>query len=160
LGVLVFAVAPGVAGQAAPSSGVAKQSDAIVGAYRKIIVLMDGAGALDPGVKERAATAGRILFQENQERLATLEEELEAAVSKGNVDPANEFLDRLERNPEYRDGDKLASRDLLEGLAATVDKSDVLLTVRIGEDLHALGRIQLMYQREIGEIWERYKRAE
>jgi hypothetical protein len=53
-GALVFAFAPGVAGQATPSTEIAKKADAIVGAYRTIIVLLDGAGALDPGVKERA----------------------------------------------------------------------------------------------------------
>ncbi len=152
LGVMVLAAPPAVAGQTPSRSGIAQQSDAIVNAYRKIIVLMDGAQALDPGVRGGAATAGRILFEENQQRLVALEEQLETAIAKGNVDPANEFLEWLESNPGYRDGDKLAFRDLLEGLAATVDKSQVLLTARIGEDLDALGRIQALYQKEIGEI--------
>ena len=104
--------APALA-QPAKEPGIAKQADEIVANYRKIIVLMDGEGTLDPGVRERVSTLGKILFQQNQERLSTLEEQLLATISKGSTALAEEFLGRLETHPEYRDADKLAFRDLL-----------------------------------------------
>ena len=159
-------------GQAGASSGIAKDSDAIVANYRKIIVLMNGAGALDPGVKERAATAGRVLFEQNQERLTALEALITKALADGQTAPTEEFLGRVENYAEYRDADKLAFRDLLEGLAAAPETAaNAKLQGRIRDDLAALEKIQALYQKEIGEIlgnlqtrgmvvhreaWERY----
>jgi len=159
-------------GQANAASTLAKDTDAIVANYRKIIVLMNGAGALDPGVRERASTAGKILFQQNQERLAALEEQITQALADGRTAPAEEFLERVESHPDYRDADKLAFRDLLEGLAAAKETTtNAKLLGRIRDDLAALEQIQALYQKEIGEIlgnlqtrgmvvhreaWERY----
>jgi peptidoglycan/xylan/chitin deacetylase (PgdA/CDA1 family)/TolA-binding protein len=159
-------------GQAGANSPLAKDSDAIVANYRKIIVLMNGAGALDPGVKERAATAGRVLFEQNQERLTALEALLTKALDNGQTAPAEEFLSRVENHAGYRDADKLAFRDLLEGLAAAPETAaKAKLQGRIRDDLAVLAQIQALYQKEIGEIlgnlqmrgmvvhreaWERY----
>ncbi len=133
-------------------NGIAKHADSVVANYRKIIVLMDGAGALDPGVRDRASTAGKILFQENQDRLSALEHLLVAPLSGGNTAPAEEFLRRLENNHEYRDADKLAFKDVLEDLSAAISANDEQLIIRIREDQSALGQIQVLYQREIGDI--------
>ena len=159
-------------GQAKASSALAKDTDEIVANYRKIIVLMNGAGALDPGVRERVSTAGKILFQQNQERLAALEEQITQSLAGGRTAPAEEFLSRVENYPEYRDADKLAFRDTLEGLAAAKETAaNAKLLARIRDDLAALEQIQTLYQKEIGEIlgnlqtrgmvvhreaWERY----
>ena len=138
--------------QTPASASIAKQADTVVSNYRKIIVLMDGAGALDPGVRDRASTAGRILFQDNQERLSALEEQLIPPLSGGNTVPAEEFLDRLENNPEYRDADKLAFKDTLEDLSAAVGTNNETLATKIREDQSALAQIQVLYQKEIGDI--------
>jgi len=172
-GVAFLLLACGTArGQANASSVLAKDTDAIVANCRKIIVLMNGAGALDPGVKERASTAGKILFQQNQERLAALEEQITQALADGRTAPAEEFLERVENHPDYRDADKLVFRDLLDGLAAAKETAaNAKLQGRIRDDLAALEQIQALYQKEIGEIlgnlqtrgmvvhreaWERY----
>jgi len=138
--------------QAGKEAKVAEQADRIVANYRKIIVLMDGAGALDPGVRDRVSTLGKILFQQNQEQLSALEEQLEAPISNGNTALVEDFLARLESNPELRDADKLAFRDILEGLAASVGTSNDKLAARLREDQAALAQIQALYQKEIGEI--------
>lgn len=59
--------------EAQAASDANQQADQAVATYRKIIVLMDGAGALDPSVRERAATVGRILFEQNQEVITASE---------------------------------------------------------------------------------------
>src|SRR5208283_5561944 len=153
-GVALLLLACGAArGQANASSVLAKDTDAIVANYRKIIVLMNGAGALDPGVKERASTAGKILFQQNEEKLAALEALLTKGLVDGQTAPAEEFLGRVEAHAEYRDADKLAFRDLLEGLAAAPETAaNAKLQGRIRDDLAALAQIRALYQKEIGEI--------
>ena len=161
-------------GQAGANSALAKDTDEIVANYRKIIVLMNGAGALDPGVRERASTAGKLLFQQNQERLTALEEQITQALADGRTALAEEFLERVEIHPDYRDADKLVFRDLLDGLAAAKETAaNAKLQGRIRDDLAALEQIQALYQKEIGEIvgnlqprgmvvhreaWERYVR--
>jgi peptidoglycan/xylan/chitin deacetylase (PgdA/CDA1 family)/Tfp pilus assembly protein PilF len=140
------------AAQSAVDGEIAIHADSLVANYRKIIVLMDGAGALDPGVRDRASTAGKILFQENQDRLSALEQLLVAPLSGGDTAPVEEFLGRLENNPEYRDADKLAFKDILEDLRAAVSANHEQLVTRIREDQSALAQIQVLYQREIGDI--------
>ncbi len=159
-------------GKVGANSTIAISSDEIVANYRKIIVLMNGAGALDPGVKERASTAGKIIFQQNEEKLTALEALLTKGLADGQTAPTEEFLSRVENYAEYRDADKLVFRDLLEGLAAAPETAtNEKLLGRIRDDLAALAQIQALYQKEIGEIlgnlqtrgmvvhreaWERY----
>src|ERR1700741_1768310 len=151
--VLMLCIAHSLACAQTPAdAGIAKQADAIVDNYRKIIVLMDGAATLDPGVQERASTAGKILFQQNQERLSALEDQLAAPIAKADMALAEEFLTRLESNPEYRDADKLAFLDTLENLAAAVGTSNDRLATRLRQDQGALAQVQTLYQKEIREI--------
>ncbi len=144
--------------QTAPSTSsavaiVQDQADAIVTTYRKIIVLMNGAAAVDPGVRERSETAGQILFQRNHTRLDALESQLTAAIADGNRAVLDEFLARVETNREYRDADKLAFRDLFDALAdASATAADTKLAARIRDDVAALDQITNLYQKEIGEI--------
>ena len=169
----LFMLACGSAkGQENAHTALARNADFIVANYRKIIVLMNGAGALDPGVKERASTAGKVLFQKNQERLEEVETQLTEGLAGGQAGLTEEFLSRAESYAEYRDADKLAFRDLLEGLAAAPETAaNAKLQARIRDDLAALAQIQALYQKEIGEIlgnlqtrgmvvhreaWERY----
>src|SRR5215469_11833926 len=73
----VFSVPQSTAG--APASGpagVTATMDDAVADYRKIIVLMDGANALDEGNRERVRTVAWILFERNRDRLAKLESDL------------------------------------------------------------------------------------
>jgi len=78
----------------------------------------------------------------------------------------------VESNPDYRDADKLAFRDIMEGLAAAPETAvNAKLQSRIRDDLAALEQIRALYQKELAEIlgnlqmrgmavhreaWERY----
>jgi hypothetical protein len=64
-----------------PGQVTATMDDAVA-AYRKVIVLMDGAAALDEGNRERVRTAAWILFEGNGDRLANLEEDLRADLGR------------------------------------------------------------------------------
>jgi peptidoglycan/xylan/chitin deacetylase (PgdA/CDA1 family)/tetratricopeptide (TPR) repeat protein len=114
---------------------------------------MNGAGALDPGVRERATTAGQILFQQNEERLAELEAGLTKSLANGETTSTEAFLNQVEHDADYRDADKLVFRDTLDGLSAAMASTpNAPLRVRIQDDLTALEQIQKLYQKEIGEI--------
>ncbi len=140
-------------GQSGAPSALAKNADEIVATYRKIIVLMNGASALDPGVRERATTAGQVLFQQNEERLADLEAGLTKSLANGETASTEAFLNQVEHDADYRDADKLVFRDTLDGLSAAMASTpNAPLRVRIQDDLTALEQIQKLYQKEIGEI--------
>src|SRR5271157_4880117 len=99
-------------------AAIAATMDDSVAAYRKIIVLMDDTAALDEGNRERVRTAGWILFEKNRDRLDHLEQDLRADLAKSDSPLIAAFLTRLESNADFRDADKLAFRDVLDGLAS------------------------------------------
>ncbi|MGA3372418.1 MAG: polysaccharide deacetylase family protein [Terracidiphilus sp.] len=145
--------------QTAPTAGspaaIAPAMDEIVAAYRKVIVLMDNAAALDEGNRERVRTAAWILFETNNERIAKLEEQLHADLGKPGSPLTAVFLTRLESEPSYRDADKLAFRDVVDGLAniPAGEASGDPLRKRIAGDAAALEKIQALYQGEISQIF-------
>jgi len=140
--------------QETPERDLTSQSAEIVANYRKIIVLMADSGPLDPVTQDRAAMLGRILFQQNQDRLATLTASLTVEISKHQSPGLDSFFDHLENDQQYHDADKLVFRDLLEDLSVAVSSSsDAVLRKRIREDIAALDQIQALYQKEIGKIF-------
>lgn len=142
--------------QTTPSvpSVVASTMDDAVAAYRKIIVLMDNASALDEGNRERVRTAAWILFEENRNRLEKLEQNLNADPGSQSGTLVEAFLTRLEAQPDFRDADKLAFRDVLDGLAAAPQQSlSDALRKRIADDAAAVEQIQSLYQKEISQIF-------
>jgi peptidoglycan/xylan/chitin deacetylase (PgdA/CDA1 family)/uncharacterized caspase-like protein len=143
-----------VSGPGTPAA-VAADVDASVAAYRKIIVLMDDASALDEGNRQRVRTAAWILFEKNRDRLDRLEESLRADAAKNDFPLLAAFLDRLESDADYRDADKLDFRDLLDDLAAipVAEIPSSALRQRIGDDAAALEKIQALYQAEISQIF-------
>jgi peptidoglycan/xylan/chitin deacetylase (PgdA/CDA1 family) len=137
------------------SVDIAASMDEIVAAYRKVIVLMDNSAALDEGNRERVRTAAWMLFESNDQRLAALEEELRSDMAAKNSPLTAAFLTRLEKEAGYRDADKLAFRDLLDGLAALSAQeapSDALRR-RIAGDTAAIEKIQKLYQSEVAQIF-------
>jgi peptidoglycan/xylan/chitin deacetylase (PgdA/CDA1 family)/TolA-binding protein len=135
---------------------ISTELDEAVSAYRKIIVLMSEETSLDPITQERAATLGRILFQQNKDRLADLSENLSTELGNPKSADLDALLDHIEKNSEYRDADKLVFRELFEDLAAEAENSaSSKWQERITEDLAALDQIQALYQKEIGQIFSR-----
>jgi peptidoglycan/xylan/chitin deacetylase (PgdA/CDA1 family)/TolA-binding protein len=145
--------------QPAPAAGspaaVAVAMDDSVAAYRKIIVLMDDAGVLDEGNRERVRTAGWILFEKNRDRLDNLEQDLRADLAKRDSPLIAAFLTRLETNADFRDADKLVFRDVLDGLASVppAEAPSAPLRKRIADDVAALDQIQTLYQKESSQIF-------
>jgi len=133
--------------------------DDTVAAYRKIIVLMENASALDEGNRQRVRTAAWILFEKNHARLETLEEELRVDLAKRDSPLTEAFLARLESDAEFRDADKLVFRDLLDGLASIPPEQtpNALLRKRIADDVRALEQIQALYQKEIAQIFSGFQ---
>ena len=152
-----FPQSPNTQSSTAPQSvtNVAADMDEVVGAYRKIIVLMDGASVLDEGNRERVRTVAWILFERNRDRLEKLEKDLRTSMARNDSKPIEEFLQRLETNAEYRDADKLAFRDLVDGLAAQTQQGNTAPSVqkRVTDDLAALEKIQALYQKEISQVF-------
>jgi len=142
---------------AAPDTpaAVASTVDASVASYRKIIVLMDNAAALDNGNRERVRTAAWILFEKNRERLDQLEQTLRADAARNNTPLITSFLNRLESSADLRDADKLAFRDVLDDLAAApvAEVPSPALRKRISDDAAALEKIQALYQAEVSQIF-------
>ena len=141
---------------ATPSPGaVAASMDASVASYRKIIVLMDGAAALDDGNRERVRTAAWILFEKNRDRLDALEQDLRADAPRKDSSLIAAFLKRLESDADLRDADKLVFRDLLDGLtnlpAQQAPRAPILR--RISDDAAALEQVQALYQQEISQVF-------
>jgi peptidoglycan/xylan/chitin deacetylase (PgdA/CDA1 family)/TolA-binding protein len=133
--------------------------DESVASYRKIIVLMDGAAALDEGNRERVRTAGWILFEKNHESLDEMEQDLRTDAARQDSPLVTAFLTRLESNPDFRDADKLDFRDVLDGLAhlPAQDAPSVPLRKRIADDADALEQIQTLYQKEIAQIFSGFQ---
>jgi peptidoglycan/xylan/chitin deacetylase (PgdA/CDA1 family)/TolA-binding protein len=129
--------------------------DASVASYRKIIVLMDNASALDEGNRVRVRTAAWILFEKNRDRLDRLEQSLRADAARNDSPLVISFLDRLENSPDFRDADKLAFRDLLDDLAASpaTEIPSASLRQRISDDAAALEKKQTLYQAEVLQIF-------
>jgi peptidoglycan/xylan/chitin deacetylase (PgdA/CDA1 family)/tetratricopeptide (TPR) repeat protein len=152
-----FALAVILAAAAIPAGAqisVATTMDDAVAAYRKIIVLMDNAAALDEGNRERVRTAAWILFEQNHGRLQQLEQDLNTSTAT-NVDLFEDFLTRLETGGNYRDADKLAFRDVLDGLVASVRPANLTAEQqkRLSDDAAAIEKIQTLYQKEIAQIF-------
>jgi peptidoglycan/xylan/chitin deacetylase (PgdA/CDA1 family)/tetratricopeptide (TPR) repeat protein len=143
--------------QPAPVStaSVASTLDDAVADYRKIIVLMDNSAALDEGNRERVHTAAWILFEKNGERLEKLEQDLKADVAQKDSPITAAFLTRLETNSDYHDADKLAFRDVLDGIASATANGTInpALRKRITDDVAAIEQIHALYQKEISQVF-------
>jgi peptidoglycan/xylan/chitin deacetylase (PgdA/CDA1 family)/uncharacterized caspase-like protein len=116
--------------------------EAVTDDYRRIILLMDGADALDPAVRARCRTVGRRIFWDKQ---TAIEDISRALVEK----PA-----RLRQVVAYlhssslRDADRLAFLDVFEELAAA-DHPASSVKAEL-DDLHS---IQNAYREEVTRVF-------
>ncbi|HTD23915.1 MAG TPA: polysaccharide deacetylase family protein [Terriglobales bacterium] len=151
---IVFLLCPLYALSPADQPDLAQQADDIVAGFRKIIILTSDSSSLDDITRERVSMLGKMLFQQNEERLSALSVTLSSDPTKLGV-----FLDRLESNPDYHDADKLIFRDLLDDLTANLpqDKNSQPLKKRIAEDQAALDQIQALYQKELAKVFDQFQ---
>src|SRR5260370_5735453 len=122
----------------------------ILSDYRKIIVLMDGADALDAAAHARCVTAGRVLFYGKQRSL----QEVAASLSDGPGHEARveQLIRYLSEDRALHDADKLAFLDLVDEL--TDGKSAV--SPKLRALLDNLQSIQLAYREEVTRIFSQF----
>lgn len=151
---VVFLLASAVQGLCSTTPEISRQADDIVSAYRKIIVLTSDDTALDDVTREHVSIIGRMLFQQNEDRLSALHSSLSADHAG-----LSAFLDRLETNPDYHDADKLAFRDLLDDISADLPSTPdaAPLKKRLADDMAALNQIQGMYQKELAQVFDHFQ---
>jgi len=134
-------------------TSVVQTADNVVANYRKVIVLMEDDPSLDAAKKERTVILARMLFEQNEENL----EGLRAAVVSDPV-KLSAFLDQLETGPDYHDADKLAFRDLLEDLNSESSQGPApAVRKRIADDIAALAKINALYEKELGQVFDRMR---
>lgn len=103
----------------------------------------------------KVRTAAWILFEKNRERLDQLEQDLRTDAARKDSPLVKVFLARLESSRDLHNADKLAFRDVLDGLAATSaeEAPNDALRKRISDDAAALEQIQALYQQEIAQVF-------
>ena len=123
----------------------------VTGDYRKIIVLMDGADALDDATRQRCVAAGRQLFWRKQQALAQLTDRFTAHANTRDLRQLLQYLN----SGTLHDADKLAFLDLMEEVAApgaTHSPVDAALKAL----LINLQSIQLAYREEVTRIFSQF----
>lgn len=136
----------------------------VLASYRKVIVLLADEKTLAPKDRERTTQVGQALFHENQDRIAGVERMLAALASSnqpGRHEALHGLLEYIESDTGLYDADRLAFRELLQGLLAEVARDSSLPAIklhkRISEDLDALAEIERNYEKEIRQIFGRYE---
>ncbi|MFO1250595.1 MAG: tetratricopeptide repeat protein [Inhella sp.] len=136
----------------------------LVAAQRQIIVLLADEAQLSPAERTAARTVGQALFHDKLARSQALEAELAALAQReqGRGYPnLGRLLDYVESEPALFDADRLAFRELLQGLQQALSRSGTLDAVklhkRLGEDLEALAAIEQNYEKEYGQIFSRFQ---
>ncbi|WP_312436241.1 polysaccharide deacetylase family protein [Janthinobacterium sp.] len=145
---------------AADVAAVSAQLRELLANYRRIIVLLADDDSLADGAREQGRQVGQALFHDNQERIARIDAMLDKLMLPANprrFEAIDSLLSYIEADPGLYDADRLAFRELLQGLLADVAKDGSLPAIklhkRISEDLDALAEIERNYEKEIRQIF-------
>ena len=155
----------------APTSSIATNVDTVLAdlrevlaTQRRIIVLLDGENALAAGEREAANSVAQALFHDGLARRAAAEAKLQALLdggAAGRFDAVGALLDYIEAAPDLFDADRLAFRELLRSLQQFAARDGALPAIklhkRVGEDLDALTEIERNYEKEFGQIFNRFE---
>ncbi|MGZ3254179.1 MAG: polysaccharide deacetylase, partial [Burkholderiaceae bacterium] len=132
----------------------------ILANYRKVIVLIADEKKLTKKELEESVRVGQELFHGNQDKIAKLNEKLDSLLGSSNparFETLNGLLDYVESDRTLFDADRLAFREVLQSLLASVARDTSLTAVkmhkRISEDLEALNEIEHNYEKELGQIF-------
>jgi uncharacterized caspase-like protein/peptidoglycan/xylan/chitin deacetylase (PgdA/CDA1 family) len=135
----------------------------VLAAHRKIIVLFADEKNFSDSERKAADQVGQAIFHDNQARIATLDDTLDALTASPNparFDALDRLLSYVESDRELLDADRLAFRELLQMLQADVARDGSLPAIkmhkRISEDLDALDEIEHNYEKEIRQIFGRF----
>ena len=151
------------AAQTSDPAPIVAGTKALLATYRKIIVLLADEKKLSASAREPVNRVGQELFHAGLLQVATLDESLRELVvsgAPGRFDALAAVLDYIESGAGMYDADRLAFRELLRALHQAVSRDSSLQAVklhkRIGEDLDALAEIERNYEKEIGQIFNRF----
>jgi peptidoglycan/xylan/chitin deacetylase (PgdA/CDA1 family)/uncharacterized caspase-like protein len=126
--------------------------------YRRIIILVDGAGELDDVSRARSIAAGRILFWNNHHALDQVTARLTAEYLQGKTSAVRQLLQYLNDDKSLHDADKLAFLDLVDQLTAVPPASSKRTS--LVDSLHKtsanLQAIQLGYREEVSRIFSQF----
>jgi peptidoglycan/xylan/chitin deacetylase (PgdA/CDA1 family)/tetratricopeptide (TPR) repeat protein len=112
--------------------------------YRQVIVLVEGADAIDAATRARSIAAGRMIFFRKQNAL----EELGRTLTPNGI---RQLIRYLNTDPGLHDADKLAFLDLSEELQAAAPRSAPLRVLH--DDLQS---VQLAYREEVTRIFSQF----
>jgi len=142
-----------------PAPALARDLQAIVDRFRKIVVLVEDQSGFDTAARGQADMVGRLLFQENHQAMTALAGRLLASPAA-----VGTFLDDLERSAELHDADKLAFRDVMDDLLVAAREGKPVgasalagLRGRLEEDDAALREIQKLYEKELEKVFGRFE---
>src|SRR5438874_760076 len=125
-----------------PDAGLVRTFAGVTEDFRKIIVLMDGAEALDDAARARCIAAGRQLFWHKKTALDALQARL-----AGSAAGVRQLNDYLTSDRGLHDADKLAFLDLVDELGPAP-------ALRALHD--NLQSIQLAYREEVTRIFSQF----
>lgn len=128
--------------------------------YRELIVLFADDADLKGPEREAAESVGRIIYHEDQTRLAQIQKDLGALVASPRAtrfQVLERVLDWIEEDESLRDADRLAFRETLRALKSDLAADGTLPAVklhkRVSEDLQALDEIESLYDKELKDIF-------
>jgi len=136
---------------------------AILGNYRKIIVLLADEQSLSELDRKAAGQVGQVLFHENVERAAKARQllaKLQEAPAAQRDAAYDVLLSYIESASDLFDADRLAFREVLVEMQQQAGANQTLpgikLHKRISEDLTALEDIERQYDKELSGIFARF----
>lgn len=136
----------------------------MLGAYRRIIVLLAEEKTLAANERALANQVGQALFHENLARRQGIEDELAALAAsrnEGRLAAFDTLLTYIESGEGLFDADRLAFRETLASLEKTIAADGTLPAIklhkRIAEDLDALAEIERNYEKELKQIFSRFE---
>jgi len=150
--------------QLTPQQQLQNELSALLGNYRKIIVLFGDEKKLKEKERDEANRVGQALFHENQTRLQHIElalKKLMEAKADVRLQSFDALLTYIESNPDLYDADRLAFREVLLQFQKTIASEQTLPAIklhkRLGEDIAALNDIEKEYDKELKEVFARFE---
>jgi peptidoglycan/xylan/chitin deacetylase (PgdA/CDA1 family)/uncharacterized caspase-like protein/Flp pilus assembly protein TadD len=165
LAVAVVLIRPSKPQQFHPDPQLQAIFDSVTQDFRSIIVLVDGADALDDAVRASAIDTAQMIFwrrhHAQEELTAHLVEQYRQAARVGfrGADGVRQLLQYLNQNAQLHDADKLAFLDTMEELESAVpvtpaNRDKLVDSVRATAD--NLRSIQLAYRQEVTRVFSRF----
>ena len=146
------------------TTAISADMQALLAAYRKIIVLTQDEAALSSEERAQANRIGQELFHENQARIGQLDGALAGLLASNNparFDAVGSVLDYVESGAGLYDADRLAFREVMSSLLDRIAKDSSLPAIklhkRVSEDLDALAEIERNYEKEIRAVFGRFE---